>query len=193
MTIIKSQNLHDLTDAIDVPIPDSTSPVRMKRLHTWEDGTSVMVVNFPAGWARPIDGSYECAEEFLLLEGELQMSGDTVQAGDHVWVPPLSLRIGAFTPNGAVAIAWFYGAPKWNRRVGQEGSISQIKTHIDANTFGDIRALNADGLSGETIKVSTSVYVAPNMCEVIDIGTGNWTLYEAGSEIKLTDLSLIRL
>jgi hypothetical protein len=33
------------------------------------------------------------------------MSGDVIVAGDHTWVPPNSLREGAFTPNGAHALA----------------------------------------------------------------------------------------
>ena len=182
-----------MSGAVDVPIPDSTASVKMHRLHTWDNGTSVMIVNFPVGWSRPIEGSYECAEEFFVFEGELHMSGDVIVAGDHTWVPPQSLRIGAYTPNGAVAIAWFYGAPKWNRREGSEGSVSQIKTPIDANAFGEIRPLGANGFAGQTIKLPASGYVAPSECEVIDVANRSWTLYEKGSEIKLTDLSLIRL
>ena len=193
MAAIKSQDLRDMSGAVDVPIPDSTASVKMHRLHTWENGTSVMIVNFPAGWSRPIEGSYECAEEFFVFEGELHMSGDVIVAGDHTWVPPQSLRIGAFTPNGAIAIAWFYGAPKWNRRESNEGSITQIKTQLDANAFGEIRPEGANGLSGKTIKLPASAYVAPSQCEFIDIANRTWSLYESGSEIKLTDLSLIRL
>ena len=193
MSVIKSQDLRDMSGAVDVPIPDSTAAVKMHRLHTWENGTSVMIVNFPVGWSRPIEGSYECAEEFFVFEGELHMSGDVIVAGDHTWVPPQSLRIGAFTPNGAVAIAWFYGAPKWNRREGDEGFVSQIKTPIDSNAFGEIRPLGANGFAGQTIKLPASGYVAPSQCEIIDIANRSWALYEAGSEIKLTDFSLIRL
>ena len=193
MSVIKSQDLRDMSGAVDVPIPDSTAAVKMHRLHTWDDGTSVMIVNFPVGWSRPIEGSYECAEEFFVFEGELHMSGDVIVAGDHTWVPPQSLRIGAFTPNGAVAIAWFYGAPKWNRREGDEGFVSQIKTPIDSNAFGEIRPLGANGIVGQTIKLPASGYVAPSQCEIIDIANRSWALYEAGSEIKLTDFSLIRL
>ena len=193
MSVIKSQDLRDMSGAVEVPIPDSTGVVKMHRLHTWENGTSVMIVNFPAGWSRPIEGSYECAEEFFVFEGELHMSGDVIVAGDHTWVPPQSLRIGAYTPNGAVAIAWFYGAPKWNRREGSEGSVSQIKTPIDANAFGEIRPLGANGFGGKTLKLPASGYVAPSQCEIIDVANRSWTLYEKGSEIKLTDLSLIRL
>ena len=108
-------------------------------------------------------------------------------------MPPQSLRIGAYTPNGAVAIAWFYGAPKWNRRENSEGSITQVKTHIDANAFGEIRSIGANGFAGQTIKLPASNYIAPSNCEILDIADRTWTLYEAGSEIKLTDLSLIRL
>lgn len=193
MSVIKSQDLRDMSGAVDVPIPDSTAAVKMHRLHTWDDGTSVMIVNFPVGWSRLIEGSYECAEEFFVFEGELHMSGDVIVAGDHTWVPPQSLRIGAFTPNGAVAIAWFYGAPKWNRREGDEGFVSQIKTPIDSNAFGEIRPLGANGFAGQTIKLPASGYVAPSQCEIIDIANRSWALYEAGSEIKLTDFSLIRL
>ena len=51
----------------------------------------------------------------------------------------------------------------------------------------------ANGFAGQTIKLPASGYVAPSQCEILDIANRSWTLYEAGSEIKLTDLSLIRL
>lgn len=193
MTLIRSQNLKDFSKAVDVPIPDSTASAKMHRLHTWESGTSVMIVNFPIGWSRPIDGSYECAEEFIMIEGELQMSGDKFYPGDHAWVPPHSPRIAAFSPEGAVALAWFYGAPQWNRMNGVTRAVSQVKTHIDANSFGEIRPKNANGLTGQTIKLPPSRYITPSDCEVIDLANHTWSMYEAGSEVMLTPLSLIRI
>jgi hypothetical protein len=193
MTILQSQDIHDTNNSVDFPIPDSNTPVKMNRLHIWNDGTSVLVVNFPAGWSRPIIGSYECAEEFIMLEGELHMSGEVFRAGDHAWVPPHSLRIGTSSPNGATALAWFYGRPKWSRQIDDEGSNTQIKTTLKNDFVGEVRRSEADGVDGHTMKFTPGSFTAPTECEVISLPNFTWSLISAGSQIELSDLDLVRL
>lgn len=193
MATLKSQNLRDMSEAIDIRIPDSTDTVKMNRIHIWDNGASLAAVTFPPGWSRPIVGGYLCAEEFFLFEGELQMSGETFLPNDHVWVPPQSLRIGSFSPGGAVTMAWFYGKPVWVRQEKDEGTVSQIKTHIDAGTSGEIRKSNANNIPGRTLKPPAGEFTSAQEFEVIDIVKSTWDLYEAGSKIKLLGQELVRL
>lgn len=193
MALIQSFDLRDMSDAVDVPIPDSTTSVKMRRLHTWENGTSVMIVNFPTGWSRPIEGSYACAEEFLVFEGEIEMSGDVISAGVHTWVPPHSLRLGARTPHGAVALAWFYGKTDWNRRVGDEGIISQVCTQIAGTTHGEIRRNGSDSIAGSTIKPALGAFTSEKEYEVIDIGKREWSLFAPGHVFTCGEKEIVRL
>jgi hypothetical protein len=48
VSLIQFQDLKDMSAAVDVSIPDSNTHVRMQRLHTWDNGTSVMIVDFPS-------------------------------------------------------------------------------------------------------------------------------------------------
>lgn len=193
MRAIKSQDLRDMSQAIDIRIPDSTDMVKMNRIHVWDNGASLAAVTFPPGWSRPIVGGYLCAEEFFIFEGELQMSGETFLANDHVWVPPHSLRIASFSPLGAVTMAWFYGKPVWVPQVKDEGAVSQIKTHIDATTSGEIRKNNANNIPGRTLKPAAGEFTSVQEFEVIDIVKSTWELYSAGAKVKLSDQELVRL
>ncbi len=192
MSLIQFQDLKDMSAAVDVPIPDSNTHVRMHRLHTWDNGTSVMIVDFPPGWSRPFSGSYVCAEEFLVFEGELHMSGDVIVAGDHTWVPPNSLREGAFTPKGAHALAWFYGAPDWVRSIDEAGKISQIRTHINDVESGPIRHEGANGIVGKTLKVSPGEYHVEQKCEIINIIERTWSLHSPGEVLNLSGQEIVR-
>jgi hypothetical protein len=193
MTILEFHDIRDSTNSVDFLIPDSNMPVKMNRLHIWEDGTSVLIVNFPAGWSRPNVGSYECAEEFIMFKGELHMCGEVFRAGDHAWVPPHSLRIGTSSPNGATALAWFYGRPKWSRQIEDEGSNTQIKTSLKNDFVGEVRRTGADEVHGRTMKFTPGSFTALTECEVISLPNFTWSLVSAGSQIELLDLDLVRL
>jgi hypothetical protein len=104
--------LIDLLDAElparDFLIPGSNLPVRRTRL----DGMSALV-RFPPGWARPGRGHYLAGEEFVLLEGELSVSGITYAAGHHGWLPAGTLRHSGAAPGGALAFTAFAGEDTW--------------------------------------------------------------------------------
>lgn len=193
MPALKSRDLSDMSQSIDIRIPDSTQTVKMSRIHVWDNGASLAAVTFPPGWSRPIVGSYLCAEEFIIFEGELQMSGETFLANDHVWVPPQSLRIASFSPHGAVTMAWFYGKPVWVPLEKGEGAVSQIKTHIDATTSGEIRKSSANNVPGRTLKPLAGEFTSAQEYEVIDLGKRTWDQYSAGEKIRLSGQELVRL
>ncbi|MCF2531515.1 cupin domain-containing protein [Yinghuangia soli] len=95
-------------------MPGSTAPVSMARLALDPDtGASLSLVRFPKGWRRPERGHYGVGEEFLVVEGELHVSGTRHVAGDLAWIPAGALRHGSGTDGGALAVAWFSGPVRW--------------------------------------------------------------------------------
>lgn len=89
------------------------SPVAMALLPKLSDGGFRAFVRFPAGWSRPGVGHYAVAEEFLVLEGELGLSGTTWRPHSLVWVPAWQRRHGLQSPSGCLVFAWFGGTPRW--------------------------------------------------------------------------------
>lgn len=97
-----------------VPMPGANGPVQLRRLHL--DRTtlaSLSVVRFPTGWVRPITGHYLVGEEFVVLEGRLELNGAVHVRGDWAWLPAGTTRTHTATPVGATALAWFSGVPEW--------------------------------------------------------------------------------
>ncbi|MBA2890359.1 hypothetical protein [Nonomuraea soli] len=89
-------------------IPGSTTPVGLAEL-----GGGAMLVRFPPGWSRPEKGHYLAGEEFVLLDGELHVSGRRYRPGDYAWLPARTPRAASATPDGALAVAWFDAPPRW--------------------------------------------------------------------------------
>lgn len=99
--------------SFDVPdvefvMPGSTAPVRLARL-----SRTVSLVRFPPGWTRPERGHYLAGEEFVVLEGELRVSGVTYPAGSSGSLPAGAPRWDSASPTGALALAVFDGPPTW--------------------------------------------------------------------------------
>ncbi len=96
-------------------IPDSTPDVDISRLHVdRRSKANVAVVRFPASWARPGVGHYDCAEQFVVLAGALDVSGIRYLEGDFGYLPANADRSESHAPGGCVAIAWFSGPPAWS-------------------------------------------------------------------------------
>lgn len=98
-----------------VNVPGAGTPVRLRRLHH-EPTTraSLSLVHFPPGWVRDAVGSFTVTEEFLVLTGTVELSGHLVGPGRVALVPAGCERRGT-RADGAVALAWFSGAPAWSQ------------------------------------------------------------------------------
>lgn len=70
-------------------------------------------MRFPKGWERSSPGSYLSAEEFIVLEGSLEMNGRGFQANDWVYVPDRVTRRNTASPDGALTLASFLGPSRW--------------------------------------------------------------------------------
>lgn len=92
----------------DVLLPGANLPVRVVPL----DG-STSLVRYPPAWSRPERGHYLTGEEFVLLEGELRISGVVYLPGQHGWLPAGALRHSCAAPAGALACVFFAGLPTW--------------------------------------------------------------------------------
>lgn len=98
---------------LETPVPDANLPLRTHLLHADPDSrASALLVQFPAGWKRSV-GTYSCAEHAVVLDGEIILDDLTWVATDGFIVPGGITRRETFTPNGALAVAWFGAAPRW--------------------------------------------------------------------------------
>ncbi|KAB8194419.1 hypothetical protein FH608_014390 [Nonomuraea phyllanthi] len=92
----------------DFLLPGTNLPVRRQRLNG-----SAWLVRLPPGWARAEHGHYLAGEEFVLLEGELCVSGVTYRQGQHGWLPAGALRHSSAAPGGALVFTSFDGEDTW--------------------------------------------------------------------------------
>jgi ChrR Cupin-like domain len=140
---------------LDLTIPGSEPEVRLCRLHADPvSRASVSLVRFPPGWRRPGAGHYLPAEEFVVLEGSIDVVG-THRAGDYVYLPPRTVRTDTRSDEGALVIAWFSGVPEW---VAGEPTVAAPQDPVALDARGVLRAdapevpgeyaVLADGLSG---------------------------------------------
>ncbi|MGI5489919.1 hypothetical protein [Microtetraspora malaysiensis] len=94
-------------------IPESAPDVSLAALHTGPAGSFLVLVRFPPGWARPGRGHYACDEEFVVLQGEIEVSGTVFRAGARGWFPAGRERSDCRSSGGALALAWFSGPAVW--------------------------------------------------------------------------------
>lgn len=99
----------------DFSIPDGSPDIGMARLHVDEDGAFTVLVEFPPGWERPVTGHYDAAEEALILEGDLTMSGRVHHPGEFARWGVDYTRTGTSAPQGSTVVAWFSGLNTWTR------------------------------------------------------------------------------
>jgi hypothetical protein len=95
------------------PVPDANAPLLTTLLYS--DPTtraSCLLVEFPVGWKRTA-GTYSCAEHAVVLDGEIILDGIKWSAGEGFVVPAGSARTETYAPQGARAVAWFGGTPRW--------------------------------------------------------------------------------
>lgn len=102
-----------VADLVITPVLDASLPLRTHLLHADpETRASCLLVQFPPGWKRTV-GTYACAEHAVVLEGEVILDGQQWGAGQGFVVPAGVTRQETYAPQGALAVAWFGGAPRW--------------------------------------------------------------------------------
>jgi hypothetical protein len=134
----------------DFGIPASAPPVRLVRLHADAvTGASLLLVRFPEGWQRPAAGHYACGEEFVVLDGELWVSGVRYSSGHCGWLPAGAPRHDSAAPAGALAVAWFAGPPRWTGDPADRSTEPSLHTALDTTAIPEggllLRGTGPDG------------------------------------------------
>jgi hypothetical protein len=87
--------------------------VSSKILSIDEAGTdATTIVRYPAGWSRPHPEHLTVHEEFLVLDGALEINGRVYTAQNYGFFPAGFVRTSAAAPNGATVLTMFYDAPQ---------------------------------------------------------------------------------
>lgn len=92
------------------PMPGANRDLELVRLASPRDRFSILG-RFPAGFARVVPGGYLAAEEFLVLDGELELEGRLLGRGALTVVPAGYQRTEMRSPKGCLVLAWFGGLP----------------------------------------------------------------------------------
>jgi hypothetical protein len=91
-----------------VPMPGANLPIELVPLRSAGEAFT-MLGRFPAGFERPGPGGYLAAEEFLVLDGDLELEDVVVGRGDLCAVPARWERTVMRSPGGCTVLAWFSG------------------------------------------------------------------------------------
>ncbi len=175
----------------DFDVPHGNQPVQTVRLQ-FNDRTRAitLLVRFPQGWERAQAGSYECAEEFIVLDGTLQMSGAGYRAGDWVYVPEGVQRKSTSAPEGALALARFSGEVRWRQGDGEAPMLRatplrDLDTPADESPFGGKATLlnAAHGVSSWLLdELPLPGSTATFDVELLSTEQHVWGWFPAGSE-----------
>jgi hypothetical protein len=180
--------LDDTLDWRTFDIPRADRPVRIVRLHRDESEASTLAVRFPAGWTRASSGSYASAEEFVVLEGALEMNGERYSEGTWVFVEARARRFETRVARDTLCVARWSGPAAWRDAEGVEMPIDGISVRdvtFDTTIGGlDARVLrrSADGTSFVAPAGAAGVAAATDM-EIVDLSSAAW--YRVGAGVPL--------
>ena len=76
------------------------------------DGSSSCIVRYPAGWGRSGTEVLNAHEEFLVLDGSLEINGRPYERHSYGFLPAGYARRAARSTQGAILLDLFYGEPR---------------------------------------------------------------------------------
>lgn len=76
-------------------------------------GACSCLIRYPVGWTRLADEMLDAAEEFYVLDGELELNGQRFGADHYGHVPRGLLRHSMSAPRGAVVLTFFDAEPRF--------------------------------------------------------------------------------
>jgi len=77
------------------------------------DGSLTCILRYPAGWARPAPESLQAHEEFLVLDGAIEINGRLYERHTYGFLPAGFPRERAVSARGAVLLTMFYAEPRF--------------------------------------------------------------------------------
>ena len=177
----------------DFDIPGGNIPVSLVRLAVDRDTfVSQSLVRFPPGWARRESGWYSVDEEFLILEGELHMSGTTYRPGDYALVPAGYLRFASTTPQGCLVLAWFSGKAEWSVGTRHGPRYADRLVHAaweglpdERGPAGTGRQLRQEGTLSSWVLTGELAIEAPAATDLFSIPDHTWAQTPAGDVLPV--------
>jgi len=102
-----------------------------------EGGDASTMIRWPAGWARTESEHLDCDEEFLVLEGSLEINGKLYRKHDYAHLPSGYLRTNQLCARGAVTISFFSSGPHviQSESAGNGFDATRLVEHIETRTF----------------------------------------------------------
>jgi hypothetical protein len=84
-------------------------------------GAATLLLRLPSGWDSSAYGHLEAADEFLVLEGDLQLNERVFRQDCYACLPAGTVRTRMRSERGALLIVFFDGAPSWQAGVTAPG------------------------------------------------------------------------
>lgn len=152
-----------------VPMPGANQGVDLVPLAS-SGQTFALLVRFPAGFDRSTPGGYVCAEEFVVLDGFVEIEGRRYGRGDLTFIPAHYLRTSMLAPEGCTAIAWF-GGPAVFRTVDELGG-EAVTTGIESVALDAL--LGADFLVTSEARWSVDLDATGPDDDGVDLALSRW-------------------
>lgn len=178
----------DEYDWREAPMPGANSNLDLVRLES-SGSTFAILGRFPAGFERLERGGYQHAEEFIVLDGYLELEGERREVGDLTIVPANFLRTRMLAPVGCTVLAWF-GGP----------AIFHKEAELGTPTQDPIVSVSlADAVAGEVLATPQVVWTKHDpgplpqdaIGDAVDIELSRWQRLTGGQRSDLPYLTRI--
>ena len=157
------------------------------------DGTFAILGCFPAGFERPGPGGYLVAEEFLVVDGALELEGTVVERGALGFVPARCVRTLMRSPGGCTVLAWFGGPADYRPAAELSGCVGtgmQIVAALDARRGSVL--LHTDEARWEIADVAGQPLL-DRTADVVDLDLHTWARVGPGDPVPIAaDRLLLR-
>jgi hypothetical protein len=190
-------------------IPGGFADVESKTLSADDtDGSATCIVRYPAGWTAPGPHHLAAHEEFLVLDGALELNGRTYGRQSYACLPAGYPREAVRAPHGAVLLAMYHGAPRVMTGRGGDFDERLLVERVDPLSMEwdpglvdpqlakgvAIKPLRTDAYTGET----SFLYCSPPHRVPAGMAKPQWThpmveeLYVLSGEYVWADLGRMR-
>lgn len=145
-------------------------------------GALTMLARFPAGFARLTPGGYEVSEEFLVVDGEIELEGVTYGRGALTYIPARHLRTRMSAADGCTVLAWWGGPAEFRTADVLDGAVRDgiVSVRPDAARAGEV--LSAGGAGWTT---HLAVPAEPlGAGDVVDLALTHWQRVAAPAPVS---------
>jgi hypothetical protein len=186
------QKLGNDLDWQDFDIPGSNMPARVVTLRVERPSRArVLFVRFPPGFERTVSGWYEAAEELLVIEGGLEMTGETFHAHDWALIPAGEPRRATKALPEMLALARFDGPARWNEGAQAPNPAGAVRARLEPQTLdaasplgaGHARMLRNGEPSSWLLDAPPAGAPSPIDAELFALSSRTWAWVEQGEPL----------